>query len=96
MTAKIDFKFREEQFFKEFYDYVCSTYGEHYSGKGGQLLEEYGPGDPNAEGFCLVSGRKYLKRFGKKNGKNKADIFKTMHFCLLLMNFAFPEEKEEV
>jgi hypothetical protein len=95
-NKEIDFKFGEEKLFKEFYDYVCSTYAEHYSGKSGQLLDEYSPGNPDAEGFCLISARKYLRRFGKKlNSKTRSDLLKTLHFTLLLLYFAFPEETKE-
>lgn len=84
---EIDFKFSEEKLLKDFYEYICSTYDQHYIGRNGQLLEEYDKGSPDAEGFCLVSARKYLKRFGKKENKNKLDIMKAMHFLLLLQYF---------
>jgi hypothetical protein len=36
--------------------------------------------------FCQANAIKYLARFGKKNGRNRADLLKAVHYIVLLMN----------
>jgi hypothetical protein len=94
---KIEFEFDEERIIKEFYDYIVSTYSQHYAnGKNGkQLLSEYDINDPDVIGFCKISARKYLKRLGSKEGFNRKDLLKAMHFCLLLLHF-YPQKETQL
>jgi hypothetical protein len=36
--------------------------------------------------FCQANAIKYLARFGKKNGRNRADLLKAAHYIVLLMD----------
>lgn len=85
-TPKPDYKFNEASLLQEFKEYVDKTYIQHYAGKNKiQALEgiiDAGHG----EGFCIGSAMKYLPRYGKKGGKNRDDIMKAMHFCLLMLH----------
>ena len=40
-----------------------------------------------SEEMCLGTLVKYAMRFGKKAGKNKADLLKLMHYTILLYHF---------
>ena len=36
--------------------------------------------------FCQAKAIKYLCRFGKKDGRNRKDLLKAVHYIVLLMN----------
>lgn len=80
-------KFNEDKILKEVQNYIKSTYGQHYSsGKEGiqtlDLLKSIGI----KSDFCLGNAIKYLSRYGKKNGKNRKDLLKAVHYIVLLLN----------
>lgn len=78
---EIEYKYREDELIKEFVAYVNDTYGEHYSQNKFQSTEfiiDAGHG----EGFCIGNAIKYLQRYGKKQGRNRKDLMKAMHYVL--------------
>ena len=36
--------------------------------------------------FCQANAIKYLCRFGKKDGRNRKDLLKAIHYIILLMS----------
>ena len=36
--------------------------------------------------FCQSNAIKYLARFGKKNGRNRKDLLKAIHYIVLLLS----------
>jgi acetate kinase len=83
------FKYREDQTLKDVNDYIARTYGSHYTNNKDtvQVLDLIaGIGD--AESFCRSNAIKYLSRFGRKSGKNKNDLLKAIHYCVLLYYFS--------
>ena len=42
--------------------------------------------------FCQANAIKYLCRYGKKDGKNRKDLLKAIHYIVLLMS---SEDKKE-
>ena len=76
------YKFGEGQYLKELRDYVRNTYGEHYSGKGGTQTFELIQDSDNGVGFAMGSIMKYASRYGKKNGFNRKDLMKILHYGL--------------
>ena len=48
-----------------------------------------------AEDFTRGAAMKYLFRFGKKEGKNKKDLLKCMHYLCLLYHYAFKAGRAE-
>ena len=79
-------KFNEAENIKQLTKYVESTYSKHYSSPNGvqsmDLISSSGLGLD----FCLGNVLKYASRYGKKNGANKEDLMKIMHYTLLAMN----------
>jgi len=80
-------KYNEDKILQEIGDYVKSTYGQHYAqvSKGTQvqdLLRDIGID----KDFCQANAIKYLCRFGKKDGRNRKDLLKAVHYIILLMN----------
>jgi hypothetical protein len=79
-------KFNELENIKELTEYVESTYSKHYASENGiqsmDLISASGLGLD----FCLGNVLKYASRYGKKNGANREDLMKIMHYTLLAIN----------
>jgi len=84
-SKQIDYKYNEGELLREFTAYVDSTYDQHYSLNKYQATEfimDAGHG----EGFCIGNIMKYSQRYGKKGGKNRADLLKVIHYGFLALN----------
>lgn len=83
------FRYNEDELLKELEAYIESTYGQHYVGGDGSglqiqdLFHSVGIAVP----FCQANAIKYLARYGKKNGRNRADLLKALHYTILLLHF---------
>ena len=80
-------KYGEDKIIQEIFDYIKSTYGQHYSTTedGFQvqdMLRQLGID----KDFCQANAIKYLCRYGKKDGKNRKDLLKAIHYVILLMS----------
>jgi len=78
----IKYKYNEGELIKEFKQYIDATYGEHYSLNKYQATEfiiDAGHGD----GFCIGNVMKYAQRYGKKDGYNRKDLMKVLHYALI-------------
>ena len=81
----VDYKFNEYENLKQLKDYVDSTYDQHYSKTKYQSTDfilDCGHG----EGFCLGNVLKYVQRYGRKEGKNRADLLKVLHYALIALH----------
>ena len=68
-------------------DYIEKTYSEHYSvDKSGFQVQDMLRHLDIDKDFCQANAIKYLCRFGKKNGKNKVDLYKAVHYIVLLLD----------
>jgi hypothetical protein len=84
-------KYNEDKILKEIEEYVTSTYGSHYCGSN----EEYKniqtidlmAAKELAVNFCQANILKYGSRYGQKNGRNKSDLMKVIHYAMLLLHF---------
>jgi len=84
-------KYNEDQILKDVSDYVTSTYGSHYCGqnqeyKDIQTIDLIAAKDL-APDFCQSNILKYGSRYGAKNGRNKIDVLKVIHYAMLLLHF---------
>ena len=79
-------KYNEQEILDEISDYISNTYGAHYSQSDGfqtlDLIDAIG----DAEAFCRSNILKYASRYDKK-GTAKKDIFKVVHYAVLLLHF---------
>jgi hypothetical protein len=81
----MNFKYNEEEILREVKEYIRSTYGEHYAHKDIQVQDLF-QSIGIASDFCRGNAMKYLARYGKKNGvKDKKDLFKAIHYIILLI-----------
>jgi len=80
-------KYNEDKIIQEISDYITSTYGEHYSTtKDGFQVQDMLRQLGIDKDFCQANAIKYLCRYGKKNGKNRKDLLKAIHYIILLMS----------
>ena len=80
-------KYNEDKIVKEIHDYIKSTYGEHYSTtKDGFQVQDMLRQIGIDKDFCQANAIKYLCRYGKKDGKNRKDLLKAIHYVVLLMS----------
>jgi hypothetical protein len=80
----IDYKYNEGDILQELQKYIDETYGEHYSKNKYQATEFIIDGG-HGEGFCLGNVMKYAQRYGKKNGYNRKDLMKIIHYAIIAM-----------
>ena len=78
----INYKYNEGEILKEIQEYVDNTYSQHYSQNKFQATEfiiDSGHGD----GFLIGNIMKYAQRYGKKDGFNRADLLKVIHYGMI-------------
>lgn len=85
---KSDFKYKynEDQIISDFKKYIDKTYGQHYMTEE-QNIECFdvwlalGDSMPTFRNTAI----KYLWRYGKKNGSNKDDLMKVLHYTMMML-----------
>ena len=88
----VEYKFNEDKAIVELAKYIDSTYTAHYSTDKYQatdMIIDAGHG----EGFCMGNIMKYAKRYGRKGGKNRADLMKILHYGIIML---YVEKDNEV
>ena len=89
------FKYHEKELLVELEEYLKNTYGQHYVGNNSVQSLDLIFSSGNGYGFCLGNIIKYGTRFGKKNGYNRKDLLKIIHYAMLAMYLQDIEEKKE-
>lgn len=80
----IDYAFNEDVILDEMQEYIDSTYNAHYSQSNYQsteIIEDMGHG----MGFALGNVIKYCQRYGKKDGFNRDDLRKVIHYGIIAL-----------
>ena len=90
---KIDYKYSEDKALIELSEYINSTYNEHYSKNKFQATEFIIDGG-HGEGFCIGNILKYAQRYGKKNGKDRRDLLKVIHYGIIALYVNSMEKSE--
>ena len=93
---KINYKFNEDAVLEFLKSYIDKTYDAHYA-KGKIQATEFIFDSEHGEGFCIGNIMKYAQRYGKKDGYNRADLLKIIHygFFALYNHDLFMETKNE-
>lgn len=89
----IDYKFNEGSLIDELQAYINATYDGHYSKNQFQSTEfiiDCGHG----MGFALGNVLKYAQRYGKKDGHNRKDLMKILHYSLIALSIHDMEKEE--
>jgi len=80
------YKYKEDQIISDFHAYIDKTYGQHYMTEE-QNIECFdvwlalGDSIPTFRNTAI----KYLWRYGKKNGNNKDDLMKVLHYTIMCL-----------
>ena len=90
----INYKFNEEALINELKEYVDSTYDQHYS-KNNFQSSEFIMDCGHGMGFFLGNVLKYTQRYGHKDGYNRKDLLKVLHYALLALNQHDEQESED-
>ena len=88
-----NYKYGEDKILTELKEYIDSTYDEHYSKNRFQATEFIIDGG-HGEGFCIGNIMKYAQRYGKKDGKNRRDLLKVIHYGIIALYINEMEESE--
>lgn len=92
-TNTPQYKYHEDLILNEIKSYIDSTYGQHYVGNGEiqtvDFWESLGSLDTTARDTAI----KYLARFGKKQGRNRKDLLKAIHYIILMLYATREEDK---
>ena len=85
------FKYHEEEILNDIREYVSGTYQGHYTGKSHEYRNvqtiDLMASKELAAAFCQANILKYGSRYGNKDGKNKKDLMKVIHYAMLLLHF---------
>ena len=92
--GKVNYKYNEGKTLAELKDYIDSTYDEHYSKNKFQATEFIIDGG-HGEGFCIGNILKYAQRYGKKDGKNNLDLYKIIHYAVILLGMLDKKEEQD-
>ena len=84
MKKQINYKYDEDKALTELKTYIDNTYNEHYSKNKFQATEFIIDGG-HGEGFCIGNILKYAQRYGKKNGKDRKDLLKVIHYGIMAL-----------
>ena len=84
-------KYHEKEILKDIEEYVSGTYNGHYTGtkheyRNVQTIDLMASRDL-ASSFCQSNILKYGSRYGSKDGRNKKDLLKVIHYAMLLLHF---------
>ena len=85
------YKYHEEDILKDIEEYVSGTYQGHYTGNSHEFRKvqtiDLMASKDLAASFCQANILKYGSRYGNKDGKNKKDLMKVIHYAMLLLHF---------
>jgi hypothetical protein len=79
------YKFNEDKLLAQLRMYIDKTYTQHYSQNKIQATEfiiDAGHG----VGFTLGNVIKYAQRYGKKEGFNRQDLLKVLHYAIIALH----------
>ncbi len=79
------FDFDEGKYLDELYDYIGKTYTQHYA-KGIQVTK-FIMSHMNSPDFLRGNVLKYTTRYGRKEGYNRNDILKAIHYAILMLYY---------
>ena len=90
-------KYREDEILNEIEEYIGNTYDQHYSTTqdGFQVMDMIKQLGIDKD-FCQANAIKYLCRYGKKDGYNRKDLLKAIHYIVLLMSSEDEEYSNQI
>lgn len=95
-ASEPSWKYDEDRYLEEIRDYLASTYGQHYVGSNNVQAIDLIKATGRLEDFSIGSILKYGARFGKKNGKNRKDLLKVIHYAVFALHELDRQRAEEL
>lgn len=94
MAEEIKYKFNEAELLRQLKEYIDATYYEHYAQGRIQTTEFI---QSNGGGIEFTRGNiiKYAQRYGMKDGRNRKDILKVLHYAIIMLNTHDIETQQE-
>jgi hypothetical protein len=77
--------FEEDKLLEEIKQYIDSTYDQHYSMSKIQSTE-FIIDSNHGVGFTIGNIIKYAQRYGKKEGYNRKDLLKVIHYAIIALH----------
>jgi hypothetical protein len=81
----IEYIYTEDKILAELQDYIDKTFAEHYSQNKFQATE-FIMDSGHGVGFCIGNIMKYAQRYGKKEGYNRKDLLKVLHYAIMALH----------
>lgn len=83
-----EWKYNENIILKDIENYIISTYNSHYSSHSNNIqLIDFIESKGLVKSFCQSNILKYSSRYGDKDGYNKTDLLKVIHYAILLLHY---------
>lgn len=86
----VTYKYSEDKSLVELEKYLASTYSQHYAkNQNFQVVDLWEVLATDGDPFETHrnTALKYLFRYGKKNGYNRADLLKAIHYIFFLLHY---------
>jgi len=93
VPPQIEYRYNEGNLIAELKRYIDSTYNQHYSKNKFQATEFIIDGG-HGEGFCIGNIMKYAQRYGNKDGYNRKDLLKVLHYAVIMLHVHDKEGRE--
>lgn len=81
----INYRYNEDEILDDIKHYIDATYSQHYSRNRFQA-SEFIIDSGHGMGFFVGNILKYAQRYGKKNGSNRDDLMKTLHYTIMAIH----------
>ena len=92
----IDYKFNENKVLEDVKAYVDKTYDSHYAQTKNYQATEIIIDQGHGTGFCMGNILKYAQRYGKKEGRNKNDLMKVIHYAIIQLSQDHYQSKDSM
>lgn len=89
------YNYNEQHNLELIQQYIDSTYGQHYVGNKEIQTVDFWESLGSLETTARDTAIKYLARYGKKEGRNKKDLLKAVHYIILMMYSLDKHEENE-
>jgi hypothetical protein len=81
----VAYRFDEKKYFEELKQYIDETYSGHY--QKGIPVADFIMSNLETADFFKGNVLKYITRYGRKNGHDKADLLKAVHYIFFMLYY---------
>lgn len=92
----INYIFNEDNLLNELKEYIDRTYSEHYASNNKIQVTEFIDAHCDSPDFFRGCAMKYLARYGHKEGYNRKDLLKAVHYLVMMIDWHDRRETKEL